>query len=82
LRPFASLHEFFGPTTKIHVLTGWLGAEDEIRRFTLAHMPVLEAAIKQYQPRLVVIDPIQAYLGDIDMHRANEMRPLLGPVAL
>jgi DNA repair protein RadA/Sms len=64
--------------TKIHVLTGWLGAENEVRRFTLQHMPVLEAAMQQYQPRLVVIDPIQAYLGNVDMNRAGETRPLLG----
>jgi hypothetical protein len=63
--------------TKIHVLTGWLGPDDEEHAFTLQYMGVLEAAIQQYHPRLIVIDPIQAYLGDIDMHRANETRPLL-----
>jgi DNA repair protein RadA/Sms len=62
---------------KVHVLTGWLGPEDEVHAFTLQHMAVLEAALKRYQPRLVVIDPIQAYLGGVDMHRANEVRPLL-----
>jgi putative DNA primase/helicase len=63
--------------TKVHVLTGWLGEEDEFHTFTLQHMDMLEAAVKQYHPRLIVIDPIQAYLGDIDIHRANETRPLL-----
>jgi hypothetical protein len=63
--------------TKIHVLTGWRDPEDEFHHFTLQDMPVLEAAVKQYRPRLIVIDPIQAYLGPIDMHRANETRPLL-----
>ena len=37
------------------------------------------------KPRLVIIDPIQAYLGaDVDMNRANEVRPIfmrLGQVA-
>ena len=32
----------------------------------------LEAAIQQTDARLVILDPIQAYLGaDVDMHRAN-----------
>jgi putative DNA primase/helicase len=69
--------------TKIHVLTGWRGSEDqdEMFYFTLQHLWVLEDALKQYQPRLVVLDPIQAYVGDIDMHRANETRPLLAALA-
>jgi DNA repair protein RadA/Sms len=67
--------------TKIHVLTGWLGPEDEHHAFTLQHLDILEAAIQQYQPRLIVIDPIQAYLGPIDMHRSNETRPLLAALA-
>jgi AAA domain len=63
--------------SKVHVLTGWLDPKDEFHHFTLQDMPVLEGALRHYQPRLVVIDPIQAYLGPIDMHRANETRPLL-----
>lgn len=38
----------------------------------------LEAAIIEADAKLVVLDPIQAYLGaDVDMHRANEIRPVL-----
>jgi putative DNA primase/helicase len=41
-------------------------------------MPMLEASIQDNHPRLVVIDPIQAYLGGkVDINRANETRPLL-----
>lgn len=47
--------------------------------------PRLELAIKQNNVRLIIMDPIQAYLGpDVDMNRANEIRPLfryLGGVA-
>jgi hypothetical protein len=40
--------------------------------------PILERTLAEYQPRLVIIDPIQSYLGSgVDMHRANETRPLL-----
>ena len=42
----------------------------------------LEVAIKETGARLIVLDPIQAYLGDdVDMHRANEVRPVLKRVA-
>ncbi len=38
----------------------------------------IEAAIIQLRPKLFIIDPLQAYLGaDTDMHRANEVRPIL-----
>ena len=38
----------------------------------------LEEAIVQTKARLVVLDPIQGFLGaDVDMHRANEIRPLM-----
>ena len=38
----------------------------------------LEAAIKEIAARLVVLDPIQGYLGaDVDMNRANEIRPVM-----
>ena len=45
----------------------------------------IERAIIENKARLVIIDPIQAYLGaDVDMNRANEVRPIfmrLGQVA-
>ena len=48
-------------------------------------MNELKKAIVENNARLVIIDPIQAYLGaDVDMNRANEVRPIfmrLGQVA-
>ena len=45
----------------------------------------IEKAIIENNARLLIIDPIQAYLGaDVDMNRANEVRPIfmrLGQVA-
>lgn len=38
----------------------------------------LEQAIVETGARLVILDPIQAYIGaKVDMHRANEIRPVL-----
>ena len=43
----------------------------------------LEEAIIQTKARLVVLDPIQGFLGAaVDMHRANEIRPLMKRVAV
>ena len=38
----------------------------------------LEQAIIETKARLIILDPIQAYIGaTVDMHRANEIRPVL-----
>ena len=42
----------------------------------------LEKAIKETGARIIILDPLQAYLGgDVDMHRANEVRPVLSRLA-
>jgi hypothetical protein len=63
--------------TRVHALVGWQEGETQ-GCITLGDLPPIEDAIKHTSPALVVIDPIQAYLGaSVDMHRANEVRPLL-----
>lgn len=43
----------------------------------------LEQAIKETGAKLIVLDPLQAYLGDsVDMHRANEIRPIFKRLCL
>ena len=38
----------------------------------------LETAMSDYMQALVILDPLQAFLGaDVDMHRANEIRPVM-----
>lgn len=42
----------------------------------------IEKAIRQNNARLMILDPIQAYLGkEIDMNRANEIRPVFHRLA-
>lgn len=42
----------------------------------------LEKAIDETGAKLVVLDPIQGFLGaDVDMHRANEIRPVMKHIA-
>lgn len=38
----------------------------------------IEKAIQQTGAKLIILDPIQAYIGaNVDMHRANEIRPIM-----
>lgn len=42
----------------------------------------IESALKITKPKLFVLDPLQAYLGaKVDMHRANEVRPVMAHIA-
>jgi len=45
---------------------------------SLADIDQLESAISETRARLVVIDPLQSFLGaTVDLHRSNETRPVL-----
>jgi hypothetical protein len=63
--------------SKVKVLTHWTDDNGDLHPFTFFDLPILRAVLEEYHPRLVIIDPIQAYLGGIDINRANETRPLL-----
>lgn len=42
----------------------------------------IEQAIVKTSAKLLILDPLQAYLGiDVDMHRANEIRPIFKTLA-
>jgi hypothetical protein len=72
---------------RVHVLTGKdvrsPGADEpQVVGITLKDIPVLEEALRRVKPRLLIVDPLQAYLGEkVDMHRANEVRPILAALA-
>lgn len=69
------------------ILRGRLEANGgDIRRIHYIHnassmnfsSPEIEQTIRKYHARLVVFDPMQTFLGKkVDMHRANETRPVL-----
>lgn len=48
--------------------------------FNLNDLERFEKALKEQNPRLVIIDPLQRYLGSISMNSANEVRQLLAPI--
>ena len=54
------------------------GQNEELNGITLSDIALLDDALTQTRPALLVIDPLQAFLGaDVDFHRANEVRPAL-----
>jgi hypothetical protein len=67
---------------RIFVLDGRRDVEGRVVPVTLEDLDVLESAVSKVRPELVVVDPIQGFLGaGIDMYRANEVRPLLAGLA-
>ncbi len=59
-----------GDLDKCHFLTNAAGLS--------FNSPEVEEAVKQVQARLVIFDPLQAFMGaNVDMFRANETRPEL-----
>jgi putative DNA primase/helicase len=54
---------------------------DKERAVRLTDVAPLEQAITKTSARLVVIDPISAYLGKTDSHKDAEVRGLLAPLA-
>lgn len=68
--------------SKVYILTGWETARGGLGQVTLKDAEVIEQVLEQYKPVLVVLDPIQEYLdARTDMHRANEVRPLLAKLS-
>lgn len=67
---------------RIHALTGIVTDKGE-RGFSLVeHLDLLEEAMAQHHPVLVMLDPLVSFLGaGVDMHRANETRAVLSPLA-
>ena len=56
--------------------------DDSEQPLTMADVR-LEEAIMQTKAKMVVLDPIQGFLGaEVDMHRANEIRPLMKRIAV
>lgn len=71
-----------GDADRFHVLTGMTYTDSEGNErdgdVDLTQLDVLEDAIRQTRPALVIVDPVQVYLGPgADMHRANEVRASL-----
>ena len=52
--------------------------EEQRGAITLHDIALLDETVAKTHARLVIVDPIQSYLGaNVDLHRSNETRPLL-----
>lgn len=68
--------------SRIYMLEGDYDPKGNIQQIALKNMRPIEEAVKQVRPSLLVVDPIQGYLGsNVDMYRANEVRPLLAKLS-
>ncbi len=57
------------------------GKTAKVRAFTLADIDSLGRAVDLTPGcQLVVVDPVTAYMGDIDAHKNNEVRAMLAPI--
>lgn len=50
--------------------------------FDLGGLSLVAQSIEKHQPRLVIVDPLVAYLGaNVDLHRANETRSVMAALS-
>jgi hypothetical protein len=74
-----------GNAKRFHILRGSLvGEGDRATRGSvkLSDIKMLHESIDKTKARLVIVDPIQSYLGaEVDAHRSNETRPVLDGLA-
>jgi putative DNA primase/helicase len=62
----------------VYLFDGGKDRDGKLVGVTLSDVEMIEAALRQTRPALLIIDPIQGFLGSgVDMFRANETRPLL-----
>ena len=85
---YQTAEDGLGDTIKLRLLSAGADCsrvmviDDNDQALTMMNARLEEAIIKT-NARLVVLDPIQGFLGaDVDMHRANEIRPLMKRVAV
>lgn len=74
-----------GDATRLHMVVGHVtGDGDNAERgpIWLTDASALRDALDKTRARLMVVDPIQSYLGaGVDAHRSNETRPILDGLA-
>ena len=85
---YQTAEDGLGDTIKLRLLSAGADCsrvmviDDNDQALTMMNARLEEAIIKT-NARLVVLDPIQGFLGTaVDMHRANEIRPLMKRVAV
>lgn len=71
-----------GDASRFYLFEGWRHPDGSRGLVTLQDLRLLETLLTDYQPALLVVDPLQAFFGrGLDMNHANETRPVLADVA-
>lgn len=71
-----------GDASHFYLFKGWRHPDGSRGVLTLQDLRLLQTLLEQYQPALLVVDPLQAFFGrGLDMNHANETRPVLADVA-
>jgi hypothetical protein len=74
-----------GDAMRFHLLRGttWKQEGETVQgAISLSDVEILDKALIQTGAKLLIVDPIQSYLGaNIDLHRSNETRPVLDGLA-
>ena len=67
-----------GDAKRFFLVQGTMTPDGQPGSITLGDTEALRGAIKMHGARLVVIDPLQSFLGgSVDAHRANQTRPIM-----
>jgi hypothetical protein len=67
-----------GDASRFFIVQGTIASDGATANITLSDTQQLEEVIVTKNIRLVVIDPLQSFLGSaVDAHRANQTRPLM-----
>lgn len=62
---------------RIISVCGWTNG-GEVEPFSFAQLALLSEAIGDTKARLVIVDPLQGFIGEkVDTHRTNEVRPIM-----
>lgn len=71
-----------GDAQHFYLFEGWRHPDGTRGLLTLQDLRLLQTLLEDYQPALLVVDPLQAFFGrGLDMNHANETRPVLADVA-
>lgn len=73
-----------GDPARLYLLRGSVWSEkgeDQQGAVSLSDVSLLDAALRETNAKLVVVDPLQSYFGGADLHRSNETRPVMDGLA-
>ena len=69
-------------SSRVHLLRAIQRTDGKERHLDLSRdLEPLEYAIREYKPRVVIVDPLSAYLGRVDSWKDSQVRELLSPLA-